>query len=84
MPQLEQALYKLVECFLLCESQLIVGYSTIYGLDYNVVIKVAKDLNIETNETFYKLLRSYENVLIRERNEDIKRASKYHKSNNRG
>ena len=75
LPPISVELNKVITCFTLCESQLrFVGDSGYCnGLDYSPIIQVARDLGIKTNETFYKLLKVFENVLVNERNDRIKR-----------
>ena len=35
-----------------------------YALDWNVIIKIAKEINVKTDLIFFILLREYENTLI--------------------
>jgi len=73
-PALDPDLQTLFECFCLCSGQLRSSFGSVYGLDYNVVIHVAKDFGIETNKTFYKLLKTFEDTLIVELNKNAERS----------
>lgn len=43
----------------------------IIGLDWSVLIRMADDRLIETDEFFYKALRAYESVMAEEINRDM-------------
>lgn len=72
MPDVSYELQALLHCFTLCEYQLKMGFSGAYALDYATIIRVADDLGIQTNNTFYQLLKAFESVLIKELNKDNK------------
>lgn len=51
-------------CILLCSNQLRVGFGGAYALDWNVVARVADDLEITTDELFWGTLRICEDIII--------------------
>jgi hypothetical protein len=77
MPEVPYELQALLNCFIICEYQLKMGYGGPYALDYSSVLRVADDLGVKTNATFYRLLKAFENVLIKELN---KKSSKEEKA----
>lgn len=68
MPEVSYELQALLNCFTLCEYQLKVGFGGPYALDYATIIRVADDIGLQTNSTFYRLLKVFEEVLIKELN----------------
>ena len=57
---------ELFHCFCLCDSQLRAGMGGAYAMDWNVVIRVAEDRGVETDDRFYFQLRNFEHALIEE------------------
>ena len=70
MPNISQELQDILGCFIICEYQLRIGFSGAYALDYSTVIKVANDMGLKTDKLFYRLLRIFEGILIKELNRD--------------
>ena len=64
MPELFDENQDLFRCFTLCASQLRAGFSGAYALDWNVVMRVADDLGIVTDETFYGMLQHFEHAML--------------------
>ena len=55
---------RLFDCFTLCDTQLRAGFGGAYALDWNVVTEVARAMGIETDRTFYVLLKAFEETMI--------------------
>lgn len=66
MPELSPDNERLFNCFLLCESQVRAGFGGAYALDWSVVVRVADDMGITTNSTFYVLLRAFQGAMLAE------------------
>ena len=56
----------------LCSSQWRVGMGGAYGLDYGVVMEVAKAMWFDTDEIFFEKLRAYEAAVLDEMNKKEK------------
>jgi hypothetical protein len=66
MPDLMLENECLFALFSLCDTQLRVGFGGAYALDWSVVIRVADDMGIEMDETFYGLLKIFEITMLAE------------------
>lgn len=53
----------------LCSTQWRAGFSGAYGLDYNVVIELARALEVEIDQTFLEKVRAFEHEVLRIWNE---------------
>lgn len=77
MPDLEPELVPIFNCFVLCETQLMVGgMGGIYGINYLTVFEVAKMMGIELNLTFVRLLKAFELTLVKEMEKKTKKEIK--------
>lgn len=82
MPELDPELVPIFNCFVSCETQLMVGgMGGVYGINYLVVFEVAKAMGIEINLTFIRLLRAFENTLITELNKKSKKETQIEETN---
>ena len=52
----------------MCSTQLIVGFSGVVGMNWGVVIKVAKAYGIEIDKKFFSKLKDFETVFLEEVN----------------
>lgn len=68
MPEVPFKLQALLDCLVVCEYQLRVTSGGAFALDYASVARVADDFGIKTNTTFYRIIKSFESVLIKEFN----------------
>ena len=66
MPGLLPANRPLFHCFTLCDTQLRLGISGVYSMDWAVIQDVAVSMHIEIDECFYRLLRSFERSFLGE------------------
>lgn len=64
MPELYEENQKLFECFTLCDSQLRAGGMGIIGLDWNVVIQVARTMKIQIDDDFFRKLKGFEQIIM--------------------
>lgn len=62
----------LYQCIILCDSQVRAGFGGIYGLDWNVVIAVAKSMDIRIDDLFFARLKACEAVIVTEANQGAK------------
>ena len=65
MPEVPFKLQALLDCLVICEYQLRTSFNGAYALDYNTIIRVADDFGIKTNSTFYRFLKCFEDILIK-------------------
>jgi hypothetical protein len=72
MPGIPRAIQAIVDCFLLCETQLRIGMGGAYALDYNVIFQVANSLGIPIDRKFLRLLKAFEVTIIDEINRESK------------
>ena len=49
---------------MLCTGQMRVGFSGPYALDWNVVRSVANDMGVTTDERFWVVIKSCEDIII--------------------
>lgn len=68
MPLLGEETGNILECFLLCKTQLRATSAGAYALDWGIIAEVAQSLSIPTDGPFYRMLAAYEAVLIEEMN----------------
>lgn len=66
MPQIMETLEPYWQCFLDCDSQLRASMGNIYGLDWNVVFKVAEVHGINVDDKFIYYLKIFEGTMIGE------------------
>jgi len=60
--------FSYLRCFLMCCSQLRIGFSAAVGLDWTVVENVARGSDIPIDDTFYTNLQIFESIYIEEIN----------------
>ena len=64
-PEISYELNILLDCFIICDTQLKAGMGGAYALDFSIITKVAETFGIETDKTFYKLLKAFEGTLLK-------------------
>jgi hypothetical protein len=66
MPEIVDENRKIWQLLELASSQWRVGFGEIYGLDYGVIIEMAKAMNIEINTLFFEKLKAFEDIVLQE------------------
>lgn len=66
MPETDAETAQVLECFCLCDSQLRAVMGGAYAMDWQTVIMAANSFGLRTDALFFKMLRAFEDILIRE------------------
>ena len=66
MPRLMPDVEPIFKAITICDSQVRAGFGGIYGLDWSIIIRVADDMGIVTDELFYRCLKQAEAIIVTE------------------
>lgn len=65
-PEINGGLAPYWACFLFCETQLRVGMSGVYALDWPAIFCVAESLALPVDTVFTRLLKVFEGAMMKE------------------